>query len=164
VGAEYCVTARDLGVFADEAVEPVPPGNTSAGCLLATVDHLQETFLPAIDDAWVTQDLTKTTGLPTTSVTLGAVYHTGYTSVYTIDKAGNQPRETYLPAISGPWITQALPAPGPTSLRPCCSMPTPAAACTGAQEAASVTHATCRVLWGSINGSVLVRLPGWDHR
>ena len=27
VGAEYCVTLRDLGVFVDEAAEPVPPQN-----------------------------------------------------------------------------------------------------------------------------------------
>jgi hypothetical protein len=38
VGAEYRVTPRDLGVSADEAVKPIPPENTRAGCLLATVD------------------------------------------------------------------------------------------------------------------------------
>ena len=27
VGAEYCVTSCDLGVFVDQAAEPVPPQN-----------------------------------------------------------------------------------------------------------------------------------------
>ena len=27
VGAEYCVTSCDLGVFVDEAAEPIPPEN-----------------------------------------------------------------------------------------------------------------------------------------
>jgi hypothetical protein len=81
-----------------------------------TVDtngDLQETYLPAIGDAWITQDLSAKFHTPAVAAGIApvALYHTGYTSVYTIDKAGNQPQETYLPAISDACTTQALPAP-----------------------------------------------------
>jgi hypothetical protein len=84
-----------------------------------TVDtggDLQETYLPAMGDAWTTQDLSAKYGVPTVaspSATLldtapVALYHTGYTSVYTIDSGSGDLQESYLPAISGPWATQDL--------------------------------------------------------
>jgi len=87
----------------------------------ASKGDLQETYLPAIGDAWATQDLSSTGGdLPgTPQVEAGmapvALYHTGYTSVYTIDAAVpvsimSHLQETYLPAIGGPWSTQDLSA------------------------------------------------------
>jgi len=85
-----------------------------------TVDangHLQETYLPAMGDAWSTQDLSANYGTPVVaspSSTLAtspvAIYHTGYASVYTIDAANGDLQETYLPAIGGPWSTQDLSA------------------------------------------------------
>jgi hypothetical protein len=75
---------------------------------------LQETYLPAIGDAWQTQDLS-TNGTGTPPVEAGmqpqAIYHTGYTSVYTVDglkSDGGDVQETYLPAISGSWASQDL--------------------------------------------------------
>jgi hypothetical protein len=71
---------------------------------------LQETFLPAIGDAWSTQDLSAKSGTPPTDVTPTAVYHDGYTSVYTVDAASGDLQETYLPALGDPWSTQDLSA------------------------------------------------------
>ena len=39
-----------------------------------------------------------------------ALYHTGYTSVYTVDGATNHLQETYLASIGDPWSTQDLSA------------------------------------------------------
>ncbi len=65
---------------------------------------LQETYLPAIGDAWKTQDLTAVYHLPATLAAYGpvALYHNGYTSVYEVDVYG-QLWETYLPAINDSW-------------------------------------------------------------
>ena len=43
-------------------------------------------------DAWSTQDLSAKYQTPTTTATPTAVYHTGYTSVYTVD-AGDSTHE-----------------------------------------------------------------------
>jgi hypothetical protein len=71
---------------------------------------LQETFLPAIGYAWSTQDLSAKFGTPPTNVTPTAVYHDGYTSVYTVNSSGGKLQETYLPALGDPWATQDLSA------------------------------------------------------
>ncbi len=74
--------------------------------------HLQETYLPSMGAAWVSQDLTVKYGTP--AVMPGtepvALVHCGYTSVYTVDAANGDLQETYLPAIGGPWTTQDLSA------------------------------------------------------
>ena len=76
---------------------------------------LQETYLPAIGDPWHTQDLSAIGHTP--QVTAGsppmALYHDGYTSVYTVDAqtaaaALGDVQETFLPAIGGSWSTQDL--------------------------------------------------------
>ena len=90
-----------------------------AGDSTHAAGDLQWTFLPAMGDAWSTQDLSKKYGTP--AVLPGtepvALYHTGYTSVYTLDAGGNSipdtkgdVQETYLPAMSDGWSTQDLTA------------------------------------------------------
>ena len=84
---------------------------------------LQETYLPAMGDAWSTQDLTANYDTPQVlyGVQPVALYHTGYTSVYTVDggnggtKIGDL-QETYLPAMSDSWSTQDLSAKYPAIL------------------------------------------------
>jgi hypothetical protein len=75
-----------------------------------TAGDLQETYLPAIGDPWTTQDLTTMTSGPQVAggIQPTALYHDGYTSVYTIDAGSLDLQETYLPAISDPWSTQNL--------------------------------------------------------
>ena len=80
-----------------------------------TVDanhDLQETYLPAIGDDWTSQDLSAKYGTP--GVASGtppvALYHTGYTSVYTINDSDHHLNETYLPAIGDNWTSQDLSA------------------------------------------------------
>jgi hypothetical protein len=65
---------------------------------------LQETYVPAIGDSWVTQDLTAKYQVPAANPGLRpvALYHTGYTSVYAIGKNGDL-YEFFLPAISSAW-------------------------------------------------------------
>ncbi|NUR03481.1 MAG: hypothetical protein HOY79_45295 [Streptomyces sp.] len=92
----------------------VHSGYTSVFTVDAGKDNdndLQETYLPAIGDDWSTQDLTAKYNAPKAAPGSGlsALYHTGYTSVYTIDSAGDI-HETYLPAMSDGWSTQDLSA------------------------------------------------------
>ena len=88
-----------------------------------TVDtnyQLQETYLPAIGDPWVTQSLSANYGTPLTATTPTAVVHyagatgggagCGWTSVYTVDQSNGDLQETYLPYIGDPWGTQDLSA------------------------------------------------------
>jgi hypothetical protein len=90
----------------------VHAGFTSVYTVDAASDHLQETYLPAIGDPWTTQDLSANYGTP--PVVPGtqpvALYHTGYTSVYTVDQSSDHLQETYLPAIGDPWTTRDLSA------------------------------------------------------
>jgi hypothetical protein len=86
------------------------------------IGHLQETYLATLcapgcapGKGWATQDLTKYAGTPLTAVTPGADYHSGYTSVYTVDASSGDLQETYLAAICAPncapgqgWATQDL--------------------------------------------------------
>jgi len=85
-------------------------GYTSVYTVDAGSGHLQETYLPAMGGPWHTQDLSANYGTPATSVTPTAVYHTGFTSVYTVDSASDHLQETYLPLMGGPWSTQDLSA------------------------------------------------------
>jgi hypothetical protein len=74
--------------------------------------HLWETYLPVLGGPWYSQDLTAKyltpTVAPYTSPT--AVYHDGFTSVYTVDASSGDLQETYLPAIGDSWTTQDLTA------------------------------------------------------
>ena len=49
-------------------------------------------------------------GTPNTTGTPSAVFHSGYTSVYTVDQGSDDLQETYLPALGDPWATQDLSA------------------------------------------------------
>src|ERR1700678_447296 len=105
-----------------EPVAIVHCGYTSVYTVDASSGDLQETYLPAIGDAWSTQNLSVNYGTPPTNVTPTAVVHTagasgatagcGYTSVYTRDRNGDL-QETYLPNAGFPgdaWNTQDLSA------------------------------------------------------
>ena len=81
---------------------------TSVYTVDASSGDLQETYLPAIGDAWSTQNLSANYGTPPTDTTPTAVYHSNFTSVYTVDESNNDLQETYLPAIGDPWTTQNL--------------------------------------------------------
>ena len=80
---------------------PVKPGTepvalthdryTSVYTIDASNGDLQETYLPAMGGPWSTQDLSAKYGTPPTSWTPTAVYHSGYTSVYTVDAVGRAP-------------------------------------------------------------------------
>jgi hypothetical protein len=88
----------------------VHSGFTSVFTVDASNSDLQETYLPAIGDPWSTQDLSANYGTPpvVSGASPAAVYHTGYTSVYTVDQSDNDLQETYLPAMGDPWSTQDL--------------------------------------------------------
>jgi hypothetical protein len=90
----------------------VHSGFTSVYTVDGGNNHLQETYLPAMGDDWITQDLSAKYGTPAvkTAMTPVALYHTGYTSVYTINGSNGDLQETYLPAVSSAWGTQDLTA------------------------------------------------------
>lgn len=100
---------------------PAPLVHTSASGVLnftsvftinAASDTLQETYLPAIGQPWHTQSLSANNGTPAVAIGTSPLplYHTGYTSVYTINAADNTLQETYLPQNGQPWHTQNLSA------------------------------------------------------
>ena len=92
----------------------VHTGYTSVYTVDEGSDHLQETYLPAIGDAWKTQDLTGNYTAPTTAETPIVLLHpdaTGaltWTSVFTVDEFSDHLKETYLPALGDKWISQDL--------------------------------------------------------
>jgi hypothetical protein len=99
----------------DTTVTPtalVHGGYTSVYTVDASDNDLQETYLPAIGDSWTTQNLSVNYGTPTVASGTQpvALYHTGYTSVYTVDASDDHLQETYLPAVGDPWTTQDLSA------------------------------------------------------
>jgi hypothetical protein len=86
-------------------------GYTSVYTVDAKTGDLDETYLPAVcapdcapGQGWATQDLSATAGTP--PVLAGtqpvALYHDGYTSVYTVDAKTGDLDETYLAAICAP--------------------------------------------------------------
>jgi hypothetical protein len=74
------------------------------------VGDLQETYLPAIGDSWSTQNLSAEFGTPTSTTTPAALFHDGYTSVYTVNGSNGDLWETYLPALGDSWHSQNLSA------------------------------------------------------
>ncbi|MEW9534297.1 hypothetical protein, partial [Microbispora sp. NPDC049125] len=70
--------------------------------------HLQETYLPKIGSAWYTQDISGTAGTPAVTGAPTALYHDGFTSVFTVNASGGHLQETYLPKIGSAWYTQDL--------------------------------------------------------
>jgi hypothetical protein len=90
----------------------VHDGYTSVYTVDEGSDDLQETYLPAIGDPWATQDLSAKYGTPAVALDSQpvALYHDGYTSLYTVDASNDDLQETYLPAIGDAWATQNLSA------------------------------------------------------
>ncbi|WP_194925869.1 hypothetical protein [Catenulispora pinisilvae] len=88
----------------------VHDGYTSVYSVDSSNSHLQETYLPKMGGSWATQDLSTNYGTP--AVLAGtqpvAIYHDGYTSIYTVDASNHHLQETYLPKLGGPWATQDL--------------------------------------------------------
>ena len=102
--------------FLTRPVALVHDGYTSvytvdAGDSSHAAGDLQETYLPAVGDGWVTQDLSKMAGTPPVAAgsSPAAVFHDGYTSVYTVAANGDL-WETYLAVLGGPWHSQDLSA------------------------------------------------------
>ena len=93
-----------------EPVALTHDGYTSVYTVDASNGDLQETYLPEMGGPWSTQNLSTEFGTPPTNLTPTAVYHNGYTSVYTVDASDNHLQETYLPLLGGPWTTQDLSA------------------------------------------------------
>ena len=101
-------------VHAAGATGPAASGYSSVFTVDSANGHLQESYLPYMDDSWTTQDLGKTGGtLPgTPPVMLGtkpvALVHCGYTSVFTVDASNDDLEETYLAALGGSWTSHDL--------------------------------------------------------
>jgi hypothetical protein len=75
--------------------------------------HLLKLRLPSLGGSWSAQDLTaaapKTPPVaPGTSP--AALFHNGYTTVYTVDETSLDLQTTYLPSLSGDWATENLSA------------------------------------------------------
>ncbi len=111
-------STQDLSANYGTAATTVAPtvavhnGYTSVYTVDASNGHLQETYLSALGRPWIVQDLSANYGTPSVSANTSpvVVYHSGYTSVYTVDASNNHVQETYLPAIGAPWATQDLSA------------------------------------------------------
>ena len=111
--AKYGTPAVAAGTEPVAIVHPGPTGTapyTSVYTADAATGHLDETYLSAVGQPWVTQDLTAKYGTPTTGVTPTAVVHAGYTSVYTVDESNGHLDETYLTSFGQPWTVQDLTA------------------------------------------------------
>jgi len=87
-------------------------GYTSVLTINAAGHTLQETYLPALGQPWHSQSLSAGAGTPPAAAgsSPAALFHGGYTSVFTVNAAGHGLQETYLAAIGQPWHTQSLSA------------------------------------------------------
>jgi surface antigen len=87
-------------------------GFTSVYTVNAADNTLQETYLSAVGQPWATQNMSANYGTPPVAAgtSPAALYHTGYTSVFTVNAADNTLQETYLSALGQPWVTQSLSA------------------------------------------------------
>jgi len=111
-------STQDLSANYGTAATTVAPtvavhnGYTSVYTVDASNGHLQETYLSAIGQPWVVQDLSANYGTPSVSANTSpsAIVHSNYTSVYTVDASNNDVQETYLPSVGAPWATQDLSA------------------------------------------------------
>jgi hypothetical protein len=88
----------------------VHDGYTSVYTIDSGTGHLRETYLTAMGQPWHSQDLSAQFGTPTSVVTPTALYHDGYTSVYTIDSSNGHLWETYLTGLGANWASQDLSA------------------------------------------------------
>ncbi|MEZ0113923.1 hypothetical protein ABH920_007957 [Catenulispora sp. EB89] len=71
---------------------------------------LEETYLAQLGGSWASHDLASIAHTPPSATIPTAVFHSGYTSVYTVDRSNGHLDETYLPALGGPWYFQDLTA------------------------------------------------------
>ncbi|MFE9423722.1 arabinofuranosidase catalytic domain-containing protein [Kitasatospora sp. NPDC006697] len=85
-------------------------GYVSVYTVDAATNDLRETYLPAMGDAWSTQDLSANYHTPRTHASPTAIAHDGYVSVYTVDMSDGHLWEAYLPAMGDAWSAQDLSA------------------------------------------------------
>ena len=113
VAAGYGGDSDPVSAVASAAGQAVAhSGYSSVYTVDSGTGDLQETYLPALGQAWHTQNLSTIYGTP--PVMAGtepvALVHCGWTSVYTVDAGSGDLQETYLPAIGDGWTTQNLSA------------------------------------------------------
>jgi hypothetical protein len=101
-------------------VAVVHDGYTSVFTISASDNHVWETYLSNVGNTWASHDLTVIAGTPPSKVTPSALYHDGYTTVYTIDASDGHLQTTYLTAIGAAWVTADLTAqtPGAPAAQP----------------------------------------------
>ncbi|MEY9860069.1 hypothetical protein ABH935_005705 [Catenulispora sp. GAS73] len=90
----------------------VHQGWTSVYTIDQNDGHLQETYLSAIGSPWFSKDLVPQSGTPVADAATApvALFHDGYTSVYTVDAGSRHLQETYIDKIGDPWTSQDLSA------------------------------------------------------
>jgi hypothetical protein len=124
-GADWATA--DLSAAGTPPVEPgttpvavVHDGVTSVFTISATDDHLWETHMRPGVTSWTADDLTAIAKTPPSKVTPSALFHDGYTTVYTIDASNGHLQTTYLQVLNGPWTTADLTAqtPGAPTVQP----------------------------------------------
>ena len=111
VAAGYGGDSDPVSAVASAAGQAVAhSGYSSVYTVDSSNGDLQETYLPALGQAWHTQNLS--TIYDTPPVMAGtepvALVHCGWTSVYTVDAGSGDLQETYLPALGDGWTTQNL--------------------------------------------------------
>jgi hypothetical protein len=111
VAAGYGGDSDPVSAVASAAGQAVAhSGYSSVYTVDSSNGDLQETYLPALGQAWHTQNLSTIYGTP--PVMAGtepvALVHCGWTSVYTVDAGSGDLQETYLPALGDGWTTQNL--------------------------------------------------------
>jgi hypothetical protein len=111
VAAGYGGDSDPVSAVASAAGQAVAhSGYSSVYTVDSGTGDLQETYLPALGQAWHTQNLSTIYGTP--PVMAGtepvALVHCGWTSVYTVDAGSGDLQETYLAALGGGWTTKNL--------------------------------------------------------
>ena len=101
-------------------VAVVHDGVTSVFTISAADDHLWETHMRPGVTSWKADDLTVLAKTPPSKVTPSALFHDGYTTVYTVDASNGHLQTTYLEVLNGPWTTADLTAqtPGAPTAQP----------------------------------------------
>jgi hypothetical protein len=127
-GADW--STADLSLTETAGTPPVEPGTqpvavvhdgvVSVFTVSAADDHLWETHETPGVTTWKADDLTLLGGTPPTKVTPSALFHDGYTTVYTVDAATGHLWTTYLKVLNGPWTSADLTAqtPGAPAVQP----------------------------------------------
>jgi hypothetical protein len=104
-------------------VAVVHDGVTSVFTISAADHHLWETHMRPGVTSFTADDLTALAGTPPSKVTPSALFHDGYTTVYTVNASNGHLQTTYLTVLNGPWVTADLTAqtPGAPAVQPATS-------------------------------------------